>query len=75
MPRGVIRGRVHVNVNGEEREIDAGATLASLVAALGLAERRIAVELNRDVVAREEWPSTELKAHDRVEIVQFVGGG
>jgi len=66
---------VRVQINGEERDIDAGATLASLVAELGLGERRIAVELNHGVVRRDRWPAVELRDHDLVEIVQFVGGG
>ncbi len=66
---------MRVQINGEERDIDAGATLASLVAELGLGERRIAVELNHGVVRRDRWPAVELRDHDLVEIVQFVGGG
>jgi thiamine biosynthesis protein ThiS len=66
---------VNVRVNGEEREIAAGATIGSLVCELGLGARRVAVELNADVVSREHWQTVELKEHDRVEIVQFVGGG
>jgi thiamine biosynthesis protein ThiS len=66
---------VHVKINGEQREIGVGATVASLVAELGLATRRVAVELNRDVVTRDRWPAVELKEHDQLEIVQFVGGG
>jgi thiamine biosynthesis protein ThiS len=66
---------VRVQINGEERDIDAGATLASLVAELGLGERRIAVELNHGVVSRDRWSAVELRDQDLVEIVQFVGGG
>lgn len=66
---------MRVQINGEERDIDAGATLASLVAELGLGERRIAVELNHGVVSRDRWSAVELRDQDLVEIVQFVGGG
>jgi thiamine biosynthesis protein ThiS len=66
---------VRVQINGEKRDIDAGATLASLVAELGLGERRIAVELNHGVVSRDRWSAVELRDDDLVEIVQFVGGG
>lgn len=66
---------MRVQINGEERDIDAGATLASLVAELGLGERRIAVELNHGVVSRDRWSTVELRDRDLVEIVQFVGGG
>jgi thiamine biosynthesis protein ThiS len=36
---------------------------------------RIAVELNRRIIKRSEWDSTSLRDQDKVEIVQFVGGG
>jgi len=66
---------VRVRVNGEDRELGEGATLETLVSELGLGLRKIAVELNADVVSRERWPAVELRDADRVEIVQFVGGG
>ena len=66
---------VRVRVNGEDRELGSGSTVESLVAELGLERRRIAVELNADVVSRERWHSVELRDEDHVEIVQFVGGG
>jgi thiamine biosynthesis protein ThiS len=50
-------------------------TLASLVEALGMRSDRVAVELNRDIVPRDRWPDTLLRDGDRLEIVQFVGGG
>jgi len=66
---------MRLSVNGEEREIEAGATIEKLLDALGLRARRVAVEVNRHVVKRDAWPLTELQERDRVEIVQFVGGG
>ena len=62
-------------VNGENREIEPGTTIERLLEALGLAGRRVAVEVNRNVVRRSEWTATALEESDRVEIVQFVGGG
>ena len=55
--------------------MDEGATLSTLIAQLALAPERVAVELNRDVVRRADWPATQLSHGDRVEIVHFVGGG
>lgn len=66
---------MRLSVNGEEREIEAGATIAKLLEDLGLRARRVAVEVNREVVLRDAWPRTELHERDHVEIVQFVGGG
>jgi sulfur carrier protein len=66
---------VDVIVNDEPRTLDAGATVADLVAALGLGPRRIAVEVNRAVVPRAEYGATPLRDGDAVEIIHFVGGG
>jgi thiamine biosynthesis protein ThiS len=66
---------VQVYVNGESREVSERSTLTSLIADLDLPAQRIAVELNRAVVRRSEWLTTELREGDRVEVVHFVGGG
>ena len=64
-----------LQVNGEEREVSGTLTLAALLEQLGMRADRVAVELNREIVARERWPATELREGDRLEIVHFVGGG
>jgi len=66
---------VRVTVNDEPRELPDGATVAELVAALGLGPRRIAVELNRDIVPRATWADRRLRDGDVVEVIHFVGGG
>jgi sulfur carrier protein len=67
-----------LQLNGESRSFpDAPSpfTLAALVNSLGLKSDRVAVELNREIVQRAQWPQTFLKEGDRLEIVHFVGGG
>jgi len=64
-----------ISVNGEPRGIAAGATIADLVAVLGLTGRKIAVAVNRDVVPRTKHAARVLAAGDRVEILEAVGGG
>lgn len=66
---------VRIVVNGEERPMAQGDTIAVLIASLGLDPERLAVELNRRIVKRAQWSSTVLAAGSEVEIVQFVGGG
>ena len=66
---------LHVRVNGEARELPAGATVAALVRELTSASQRVAVERNGEIVPRAEWERTELASGDRVEIVRFVQGG
>ena len=66
---------MRVELNGESEELDEGTTLSTLVERLSLAPERVAVDLNREVVRRADWPSLKLSDGDRVEIVHFVGGG
>ncbi|HEU5182596.1 MAG TPA: sulfur carrier protein ThiS [Candidatus Polarisedimenticolia bacterium] len=62
-------------VNGEEREIAEGATLATLIELLQLPPGRIAVERNREVVPRAKHAETVLHEGDLLEMVRFMGGG
>ncbi|MBZ5683144.1 MAG: sulfur carrier protein ThiS [Acidobacteriia bacterium] len=67
-----------LQINGEERSFGDAATpftLADLVDALGMKADRVAIELNRDIVARDRWSETKLAEGDRLEVVHFVGGG
>ncbi|MBK6313208.1 MAG: sulfur carrier protein ThiS [Blastocatellia bacterium] len=67
--------QIQLTVNGETRSFDAGISVDGLLSVLGLPGERIAVELNRRVVQRKDWPERILQDADRVEIVHFVGGG
>lgn len=66
---------MRIVLNGEERECQDGWTLADLVKDLGLTHKRIAAEVNRDIIPRTEYDQRPLKAGDMVEVVNFVGGG
>jgi sulfur carrier protein len=66
---------VTLTINGEEKTLADSLTLAELIANLGMKSDRVAVELNREIVSRQNWPATRLKNGDRLEIVHFVGGG
>lgn len=65
---------MHLQINGEPRTIDA-ATILDLVHALSLDPRKVAVERNLEIVPRSLHGETALIDGDRIEIVQFVGGG
>jgi sulfur carrier protein len=62
-------------INGDRREFADGLRLAILVEQLGMKPERVAIELNRDIIPRDQWAATALKNGDRLEIVHFVGGG
>ena len=65
---------IKLTVNGLATDVDA-ATVAELVATLGLAGKRIAVERNGEIVPRSSHAAHELKDGDTVEIIHAVGGG
>jgi thiamine biosynthesis protein ThiS len=62
-------------INGEARDFNPPLSLTGLVDQLGMKADRVAIELNRSIVARDLWAETSLADGDRLEIVHFVGGG
>ena len=62
-------------VNGERHRAPGGVLVAALLEQLGLAERRVAVAVNGEVVRRSEFATRSLESDDRVEILEAVGGG
>ena len=65
---------MRIQVNGDTREVLA-RTILELVEALGLDVRKVAVERNLEIVPRSLHATTALAEGDRIELVQFVGGG
>jgi len=70
-----MSNEILVEVNGEPRETPAGTNVVGLLEQLGLNTGRVAIEYNFKILPRAQWESTCLAVGDRLEIVQFVGGG
>lgn len=66
---------IEIVVNGKARNVPAGLNINSLLACLAVEPARVAVELNRSIVRRQEWDATPVQSGAQLEIVQFVGGG
>ena len=66
---------MRLTINGEDRDVGGVEDVAGLVAALGLDPRKVAVEVNLEIVPRSLYGGAALKDGDRVEIVHFIGGG
>ena len=66
---------MEILLNGENRALEAGLTLRALIVEIGLDERKVAVERNLEIVPRSTYGETLLQNGDRIEIVEFVGGG
>ena len=66
---------ITITVNGEERELPRGLTIRGLLERLGLHERLVVVERNREIIRREDYSNVTVSAGDAIELVHFVGGG
>lgn len=66
---------MQIVVNGESREVADGFTAADLVEELGLAGRRVAMEVNLDIVPRSQYVEHSFNDGDKIEVVHAIGGG
>ena len=66
---------MRIQLNGEPFELPDNQSVADLLVRLDLTGRRVAVELNQDIVPRSQHDSTRLAEGDQVEVVHAIGGG
>lgn len=66
---------MNILINGKSEQFDDKLTAAQLVEKLGLQDKRIAMEVNQEIVPRSTYDSFQLNENDRVEIINAVGGG
>lgn len=65
---------MNITVNGEDKKLDQ-QTLKELIEFLGVKEKVMAAAVNMQVVKKESWANHKLQEGDKVELLQFVGGG
>jgi thiamine biosynthesis protein ThiS len=75
MPDSSIGTEMNLFLNGEATSVPDSVTVGAFLRQLGLPETGVAVERNREIVPKSLYGTTHLAEGDRVEIVQFVGGG
>ena len=64
-----------ISVNGEIKELPEGISVSEMIECLSLPSRRMAIEVNKQVIRKQDWAALKIKDGDHVEIVHFVGGG
>lgn len=64
-----------MKVNGKDINLEGDKTIRDLLLELKIKENRVVVELNREIVAKEDYSSINLKNDDIIEVISFVGGG
>ena len=66
---------MNVTINGESTQIPAGISASQLIENLGLSGKRVAMEVNMEIVPRSTFDSFMIKDNDSIEIVHAIGGG
>lgn len=66
---------MNIVLNGKQQLVTDQCTISDLIAQLGLTEKRLAVEVNLDIIPRSQHSQHQLSADDKVEIVHAIGGG
>ena len=66
---------ITIVLNGEDKQVDNNISVAQLLVKLDLTEKRLAVEINQQIIPRSDFSNLMLKEKDNVEIVQAIGGG
>ncbi len=66
---------IQIFLNGERREITEVIKIDQLLELFSLPKQLVAIELNNAVVSRTDWPTTDVRDGDKLEVVHFVGGG
>ena len=70
-----LRMTIQIQLNGASHSLGENSSVADLLDQLGMGSKRVAVELNREILPRSEYADKTLNNADRVEIVQAIGGG
>ncbi len=66
---------ITIILNGKNKQLERDTSISQLLEILDLGEKRLAVEINQNIVPRSDFSSTILNEQDQVEIVQAIGGG
>jgi sulfur carrier protein len=66
---------MHIHCNGKKQSIDKGYTLAQLLSQHKLEPETVVVEINKQIIEFDQYPTLKLKDGDTVELIRFVGGG
>ena len=70
-----MKKKIKIKINGKINKIDDKTKLSDLVKNLKLPLKRVAIELNREIVDKKNLKKINLKVNDKIEIVHFIGGG
>ena len=70
-----MKKKIKIKINGKSNKIDDKTKLSDLVKNLKVPLKKVAIELNREIVDKKNLNKINLKVNDKIEIVHFIGGG
>ena len=70
-----MKKKIKIKINGKINKIDDKTKLSDLVKNLKIPLKKVAIELNREIVDKKNLNNINLKVNDKIEIVHFIGGG
>ena len=70
-----MKKKIKIKINGKINKIDDKTKLSDLVKNLKVPLKKVAIELNREIVDKKKIKNINLKNNDKIEIVHFIGGG
>ncbi len=66
---------MNIVVNGEDKQFEANSTLGQIITSLKIEDKVMAAAVNMDIVKKDNWHNFIVKENDKIELLQFVGGG
>ena len=70
-----MKKKIKIKINGKINKIDDKTKLSDLIKNLKIPVKKVAIELNREIVDKKNLNKINLKVNDKIEIVHFIGGG
>ena len=70
-----MKKKIKIKINGKINKIDDKTKLSDLVKSLKIPLKKVAIELNKEIVDKKNLNKINLKVNDKIEIVHFIGGG
>ena len=67
--------KIKIKLNGKEKQIPENSKISKLIIDLKIPIKKVAIELNQEILDKKKLHRVKLKKNDRVEIVHFIGGG
>ncbi|MGM0518595.1 MAG: sulfur carrier protein ThiS [Campylobacterota bacterium] len=66
---------MNLEINGEKKEFEKALSLQEIIESLNIEDKVMAAAVNMEIIKKENWSSFNPKQNDKIELLQFVGGG